>query len=146
MHIDKLHGPNKPAMRRLVESIHTDQGLLPSFYWPNDLLGAEMATAEAVGIFDEEDTLIGFILYRDLPNAWEISLVASDPKFRRRGYMEKLFDFLIAAKGQDKELWLEVHEENVPAQKLYEKLGFKEVGRRPRYYNDGATAILYSHS
>lgn len=145
MYIDKLSGPNKPAMRNLIESIHENQGLQASFYWPKDLLGAEMATAEAVGIF-QDDTLVGFILYRDLPNAWEISLVASDPQFRRQGYMEKLLAHLIAAKGQGKELWLEVHEENVPAQKLYEKLGFKEVGRRPRYYNDGATAILYSHS
>lgn len=145
MRIENLVSYHKPAMRALVEAIHAEQGLLPQFYWPKDLLGAEMATAEAVGVFDG-DVLAGFVLYRDLPEAFEISLVASHPQFRRRGFMEKLFAHLIDAKGQDKELWLEVHEENVPAQKLYEKLGFKEVRRRPRYYKDGATAILYSHS
>lgn len=144
MHIESLSSYHKPAMRVLVEAIHVDQGLVPQFYWPKDLLGAEMATAEAVGIFSGEQ-LAGFVLFRDLPEAWEISLVASHPQFRRQGYMEKLFAYLIDAKGQGKELWLEVHEENVPAQKLYEKMGFKEVRRRPRYYKDGATAILYSH-
>lgn len=144
MHIERLSSYHKPAMRALVEAIHVDQGLVPQFYWPKDLLGAEMATAEAVGIF-YGDQLVGFVLFRDLPEAWEISLVASHPQFRRQGYMEKLFGYLIDAKGQDKDLWLEVHEENVPAQKLYEKTGFKEVRRRPRYYKDGATAILYSH-
>ncbi|KYG60360.1 peptide N-acetyltransferase [Bdellovibrio bacteriovorus] len=143
MEIRVLQGLDKPAMRALVEAVHADQGLLPQFYWPADLLGAELATAEAVGVFKGEE-LAGFVLYRDLPDAWEISLVASHPRFRRQGLMERLFAHLIAAKGQDKQLWLEVHEENVSAQKLYEKLGFKEVRRRPRYYGDGATAILYS--
>lgn len=144
MHIENLSSFHKPAMRALIEAVHADQGLLPQFYWPKELLGAEMATAEAVGFFEGEE-LAGFVLYRELPEAWEISLVASHPHFRRRGGVEKLFAHLFNAKGQDKQLWLEVHEENVPAQKLYEKLGFKEVRRRPRYYKDGATAILYSH-
>lgn len=143
MNIESLSGIHKPAMRTLVEAIHAEAGLTAQFYWPLDLLGAEMATAEAVGLFVEEQ-LVCFILYRELENAWDISLVASHPQFRRRGYVEQLFKHLIAAKGQDQELWLEVHEENVPAQKLYEKLGFREVRRRPRYYKDGATAILYS--
>jgi len=145
MHTEILTSAHKPAMRALIEAIHADQGLLPQFYWPADLLGAEMATADGVGVF-EADELRGFVLYREMPGAWEISLVASHPRFRRQGYMEKLFAHLVAAKGQERELWLEVHEENVPAQKLYEKLGFKEVRRRPRYYKDGATAILYSLS
>lgn len=143
MNIESLVGSRKPEMRALVEAIHSEAGLTAQFYWPSDLLGAEMATAEAVGLF-VEDQLACFILYRDLESAWDISLVASHPRFRRRGYTEKLFKHLIAAKGQGRELWLEVHEENVPAQKLYEKLGFREVRRRPRYYSDGATAILYS--
>lgn len=143
MHIEVLKGPHKPAMRALVEAIHAEQGLAPSFYWPQDLLGAEMATAEALGVFEGE-VLTGFVLYRELPDVWEISLVASHPQWRRKGMMEALLRHMAAAKGQGRSLWLEVHEENVGAQKLYEKLGFREVRRRPRYYKDGASAILYS--
>lgn len=146
MHIESLTSFHKPRMRVLIEAVHKDQGLLAQFYWPNDLLGAEMATAEGVGIFTDNSELAGFILYRELPEAWEISLVASHPQYRRQGYMEKLFQHVAVAKGQERSLWLEVHEENVPAQKFYEKMGFKEVRRRPRYYKDGATAILYSYS
>lgn len=145
MAIEKLLGAHKPAMRALVEAIHTEQGLLPQFYWPSDLLGAEMATAEAVGLF-EGGELAAFVLYREIEGAWDISLVASHPRFRRRGFVEQLFSYLIAARSQGSEIWLEVHEENVPAQKLYEKLGFREVRRRPCYYKDGATAILYTLS
>ncbi|QDK45140.1 peptide N-acetyltransferase [Bdellovibrio sp. ZAP7] len=143
MRIESLYSPHKPAMRELVEAIHQQGGMLPQFYWPPEMLGAEMATAEAVGIFEGED-LAGFVLYREVPDAWEISLVATHPRFQRRGLMEILIRHLIAAKGQGRELWLEVHESNESAQKLYEKLGFKLTGRRPRYYKDGATALLYS--
>lgn len=143
MHIESLYTPHKPAMRALIEAIVADQGLHPGFYWPMDLLGAEMATTEAVGVFEESE-LAGFVLYREVPGVWEISLVATHPKFRRKGLMEALISHLIAAKGQGTELWLEVHQDNHSAQKLYEKLGFTMVGRRARYYKDGATALLYS--
>lgn len=144
MQVEVLGSSHKPSMRSLVEAIHQEQGLLPQFYWPKDLLGAEMATAEGFGVFTSEGNLAGFVLYRELEMAWEISLVASHPRFRRQGFMEFLLRHMIDSKGQSRELWLEVHEENVGAQKLYEKLGFKEIRRRPRYYKDGATAILYS--
>lgn len=143
MQIEVLKGQHKPAMRALVEAVHAEQGMQASFYWPMDLLGAEMATAEAVGVF-EGDVLVGFVLYRETPDVWEISLVVTHPQYRRRGCMESLLGHLVAAKGQERAIWLEVHEENISAQKLYEKLGFREVRRRPRYYKDGATAILYS--
>ncbi|WP_413578315.1 GNAT family N-acetyltransferase [Bdellovibrio sp. HCB290] len=143
MRIESLYTPHKAAMRALVEAIHQQSGIQPQFYWPADMLGAEMATAEGVGIFEGEE-LAGFVLYREVPGAWEISLVATHPLFQRRGLMETLIKHMIAAKGQSRELWLEVHESNESAQNLYEKLGFKLTGRRPRYYKDGATALLYS--
>ncbi|MEN0058428.1 MAG: GNAT family N-acetyltransferase [Bdellovibrio sp.] len=143
--IEKLTGFHKPSMRALIEAVHRDQGLLPQFYWPLDLLGAEMATCDAWGVV-VEDRVLAFVLYRDLPAAWEISLVVTHPDFRRQNLMAELLRNIINAPSRDKELWLEVHEENTAAQKLYEKLGFKETGRRPRYYKDGATAILYRRS
>jgi [ribosomal protein S18]-alanine N-acetyltransferase len=40
---------------------------------------------------------------------------------------------------------LEVRESNLPARRLYEKHGFREVGRRRAYYRDPAeAAILYA--
>lgn len=145
MQILKLNGCHKTAMRELVSSIHAEQGMKAEFYWPEDMLRAEMVTAEGLGLFFEEK-LVCFVLYRELANAWDISLVATHPQFRQRGFMRELLSYLIDAAPHGVELWLEVHEENVAAQKLYEKLGFKEVGRRPRYYKDGASAVLYSYS
>lgn len=143
MEIKVLTTTHKPAMRVLIKEVLEHQGLLPEFFWPEDMLGPEIATAEAVGVFHEKQ-LVGFVLYRDNPQAWEISLVASHPRHRRAGYMKALIAHLIGAKGQEKELWLEVHEKNTKAQNLYEKLGFRRSGQRPRYYRDGATAFMYS--
>jgi ribosomal-protein-alanine N-acetyltransferase len=42
---------------------------------------------------------------------------------------------------------LEVRVSNDPARRLYEKLGFQAVGRRPRYYQDNLEdAILMTRS
>lgn len=145
MHVEVLKPQHWPEIHALVEAIHAQQGLLAQFYWPKEMLEAELRTGEAIGVMAGE-RIQGVVLYRQLPEAWEISLVATHPLFQGQGAMSFLFAHLIDAKGQGKELWLEVHEENVPAQKLYEKLGFREIRRRPRYYKDGATAILYSRA
>jgi ribosomal-protein-alanine N-acetyltransferase len=145
MHVEVLNSFHKPAIRELVKAVIAESGLHAQFYWPVDMLDAEMMSAEMIGVFEGTE-LAGVILYRELPEAWEISLVATDPRFRRRGFMEFLMKHLNNAKGQNREIWLEVHEENISAQKLYEKLGFRETRRRPRYYKDGATAILYSRA
>ncbi len=39
---------------------------------------------------------------------------------------------------------LEVSSENSAALRLYEGLGYRIVGRRPNYYNDGSGALLMS--
>ena len=43
-------------------------------------------------------------------------------------------------------IFLEVRESNQPARRLYEKHGFREIGRRRRYYqNPLEDAILYGY-
>ena len=39
---------------------------------------------------------------------------------------------------------LEVSENNIPAQKCYQSLGFNPVGSRKNYYTEGDDAILYN--
>ncbi len=43
------------------------------------------------------------------------------------------------------DVWLECREDNAIAIALYTKIGFKEAGRRPKYYKDGTTAILFNY-
>ena len=63
--------------------------------------------------------------------------IAVQPACRRQGIAKQLVEALIAelkAAG-NYQLTLEVRASNVPAISLYENLGFRQVGRRPKYYS-----------
>jgi ribosomal-protein-alanine N-acetyltransferase len=64
--------------------------------------------------------------------------LAVHPAQRRRGIARRLLsEGLAQARELGAELaWLEVRPSNTAARALYESFGFKEVGRRPRYYDD----------
>jgi ribosomal protein S18 acetylase RimI-like enzyme len=90
------------------------------------------------------DRLDAFILYRDQGAAWEISFLTTGPAARGQGLMRDLIVKMKAELPADKEIWLEVHELNLPARQLYEKVGFQQTGQRPRYYSDGGSSVLYT--
>ncbi|MES2962492.1 MAG: GNAT family N-acetyltransferase [Bdellovibrionota bacterium] len=93
---------------------------------------------------DAAQPIMAFIFVWDIGSAWEISFLATDPAARGQGLMRRLIEYVKSIRPADKPLWLEVHEKNEPARKLYEKAGFNEVGRRAEYYSDGGTAVLYN--
>jgi ribosomal-protein-alanine N-acetyltransferase len=64
--------------------------------------------------------------------------LAVHPAQRRRGIARRLLsEGLAQARALGAELaWLEVRPSNAAARSLYESFGFKEVGRRPQYYDD----------
>lgn len=129
----------------LVADLESEQGLSAGFYWPQDVLQSEIWTTEGWGAF-QNGRLAAFVLYRQVAENCEITILATAPQERRQRLMERLLRKLVDAKNQGGEIWLEVHENNHSAQKLYEKLGFSKVGERPRYYRDGARALLYSYT
>ncbi len=64
--------------------------------------------------------------------------LAIHPEQRRRGIARTLLsEALNQARLQGARVaWLEVRPSNTAARALYESFGFKEVGRRPGYYDD----------
>ncbi|MBR5534384.1 MAG: GNAT family N-acetyltransferase, partial [Ruminiclostridium sp.] len=63
--------------------------------------------------------------------------VAVRPSCRRMGLADRLLDvFIRFGQANLAFLTLEVRPSNTPAVALYEKNGFKEVGRRPNYYDN----------
>ncbi len=67
-----------------------------------------------------------------------ITTFAVHPGFRRQRIGERLLQrlFEIAAVMNAEWLTLEVRASNLPAQRLYEKYGFRRAGVRRRYYSD----------
>ena len=80
----------------------------------------------------------GYIVFWVVADEMHILNLAVHPDYRRQGIGQRL---LTEALNQARALgaavaWLEVRPSNSPALNLYHSLGFKEVGRRPHYYND----------
>ena len=104
------------------------------------ILVAEEATEEA-------SQICGFICASAVAGEWEIENVVVGAEFLRRGIANELVRELIqrAAGEAALAILLEVRESNLPARRLYEKNGFREVGRRRVYYRDPVEdAILYA--
>ena len=74
--------------------------------------------------------------------------IAVVPEARRQGVAQTLLDGAItsAARAGACMLRLETRFDNVPAQKLFIRLGFKPFKRVPSYYEDGAEAIRYQRT
>jgi ribosomal-protein-alanine N-acetyltransferase len=89
--------------------------------------------------------VVGFCNYWLVAGEVHILNVAVHPDFRRRGLAAQLVHHILAhaARERAKVVLLEVRASNTAAQALYAKLGFRQVGRRPRYYADnGEDALL----
>jgi ribosomal-protein-alanine N-acetyltransferase len=98
-------------------------------------------------VANEADKLCGFVCAKRVAGEWEIENVVVTTKFQQRGIANTLVRALIErAKSETvSAILLEVRESNLPARRLYERHGFREVGRRRAYYrNPAQDAILYA--
>ncbi len=84
--------------------------------------------------------LAGFILSRLADDEAEILSVAIASAWRGRGLARKLLDLHLRrlAGLSARIVFLEVGEDNRAATRLYARAGFREVGRRQNYYQNGA--------
>ena len=78
----------------------------------------------------------GFVLAREAAGEAEVLTIAVHPAWQGRGLGRLLMDALLRDlyARRATELFLEVDEGNRPALRLYEGLGFREVGKREAYY------------
>ena len=86
----------------------------------------------------EGDRVAGYVGSQSVLGESDMMNVAVHPDFRRRGIAEALVLELVAQlKAKENYcLTLEVRASNAPARKLYEKLGFQQVGLRKNYYRN----------
>lgn len=84
----------------------------------------------------------GYLLFSETKEECEIIMIGVIPSARQQGIGQKMLKELIL-KG--KKIFLEVNEKNEAALRLYRKEGFKEVGRRKKYYNGQEDALLMTN-
>ena len=86
----------------------------------------------------------GFLLGRLVVDEAEVLTLAVAPESRRQGIARDLMDNF-AATSRDRgatRAFLEVAADNAPAQALYHGTGWRESGRRRRYYGPDLDAIV----
>ena len=107
--------------------------------WSEKSVSGELTNALALWLVAVEgECVAGYVGSQTVCNETDMMNVAVTADFRRQGIGEKLVTALVEELKalESHSLTLEVRASNTPAQAMYAKLGFAEVGRRPRYYQN----------
>lgn len=105
--------------------------------WSEAAFRSELTNPQALTLVAlRQDRVAGFVNLAFAADTADINTVAVDGAFRRQGIGTQL---LLAAEawleGQVSAYFLEVRQSNAPAIALYQSLGYRQVGVRPRYYH-----------
>ena len=115
----------------------------------NRVAGLWVARARRSSHESETSSVVGYLCLWAVADEVHVTNLAVDPEWRGEGIGRLLLGTLLAhhrAAGA-RRAFLEVRPGNVEARRLYEGLGFREVGRRRGYYVDtGEDALLLEAS
>lgn len=131
----------------LLAALH--EAAFPAAPWSHAAMARLLAMPGAfalVATLDDEPA--GFVLARVAADEAEIVTLGVAPAHARRGIGRHLLAATAAEAAQRgaARLFLEVAETNLAARRLYAAGGFREVGRRRRYYPDGADAVVLARA
>lgn len=90
-----------------------------------------------------EENILGYVIIEDVKDVINIIDVLVADAYRRRGIATKLFEYIFDMyRFNNIRFMLEVRKGNEPAKKLYEKLGFKQIYVRRKYYKNEDGIIM----
>ena len=114
-------------------------------FWNIDILKDELKSQNSEFVCAKiENKVVGFAGIKIVLDTADIMNIAVKEDYRRQGIATLLLNNIldICNEKNIKTINLEVNEENFSAIQLYQKFGFKENGRRKKYYNNKFDAIL----
>jgi [ribosomal protein S18]-alanine N-acetyltransferase len=135
------------ALRRLAYSdlpavISIERRSFPA-PWSLAMFVLELSKPSGICLAASEDgKLLGYLVCSRYDRVWHLMNVAVAPERRRRGIASQLISRLIEEGGGELPFTLEVRVSNRDAIAMYERLGFRSAGVRPRYYQDNGEDAL----
>lgn len=114
-------------------------------FWNIDILKDELKSQNSEFVCAKiGNKVVGFAGIKIVLDTADIMNIAVKEDYRRQGIATLLLNNIldICNEKNIKTINLEVNEENFSAIQLYQKFGFKENGRRKKYYNNKFDAIL----
>jgi len=137
----------EPAVRRLAYSdlpavISIERRSFPA-PWSLAMFVLELSKPSGICLAaSEEEELLGYLVCSRYDRVWHLMNVAVAPEWRRRGVASRLIRQLVDEAGGELPFTLEVRVSNRDAIAMYERLGFRSAGVRPRYYQDNGEDAL----
>jgi len=111
-----------------------------SLPWPERSFRFELTenSASRCWVAEMDGKIVGMIVAWLLVDEAHIATIATHPDHRGQGIARNLLMYALRYMSKEGAVtsFLEVRERNIPAQEMYRKFGYEEVGRRKRYYKD----------
>jgi len=129
-----------PMQAELLAAIHRT-GFPPREAWSSDAIALQLVMPGTFGLVEHQG---GMLLARLAADEAEVLTLAVLPELRDQGLGRALLQAAMAEARRRGavSMTLEVAVNNVAARGLYDSAGFTQVGRRKRYYADGADALV----
>jgi ribosomal-protein-alanine N-acetyltransferase len=140
-----LAGPNDASdIHRLEVAVFPDDA------WPRHTIDAELAHPDSHYLVLREDQSHDLVGYGGLRASTlvggqgDIQTIAVDTRHRGQGLGAMLLEALLseAWTRNVNEVFLEVRADNDVAKTLYDRAGFREIARRPGYYQPGSVDAI----
>ncbi|MCG2621703.1 ribosomal protein S18-alanine N-acetyltransferase [Arthrobacter sp. I2-34] len=124
-----------------------EKALFPVDAWPTYMFYDELSQPDTRTYYvavDALGTVIGYAGVMCVPPIADVQTIAVVPEREGQGIGTELLATLIeeARAFGARDVLLEVRADNPRAQRLYGWFGFEQIHIRPRYYRDGADALI----
>lgn len=144
---DKTDGAGAVTIRRLAYSdlpavISIERRSFPA-PWSLAMFVLELSKPSGICLAASvDDELLGYLVCSRYDQVWHLMNVAVAPERRRTGVARSLISRLVEEGESRLPFTLEVRVSNDAAIAMYEQLGFRQAGVRPRYYRDNGEDAL----
>ncbi len=100
-----------------------------------------LSDTDSIYNYMDGEKVLGYLEIRNVDNVIDIMNLYVNEENRHKGIATSLMNEVIE-KEEYSRIMLEVNENNNEALRLYNKLGFKEISLRERYYGEDTAIIM----